>query len=238
MNTTDKTPNRRGWLWAVQWTALMAGVVLIGWYLLDRSVAQRSSARAVDEFRAARSIHVTKDLLEPPRDDVESLRPVDTSLWAEGRIAAYQESLFAEQREPLGILHIPTLDIEVPVYEGTDDWALDRGAGHIEGTAMPGTAGNAGIASHRDGFFRPLKDIENGDLLIYESLDGENVFRVESLKIVDPTNVSVLDPADEAVLTLVTCYPFYFVGDAPQRFIVRAVADREAGQQEIPRSWR
>jgi LPXTG-site transpeptidase (sortase) family protein len=230
MTSTKQTPDRRGWLRAAQWTALAVGVALVGWYLIDRTNAQRTSARAVEEFRAQRVIHVGGDLLEPTGDRLDSKRPVDTSLWAEARITAYQESLFSDQRAPLGILRIPELEIEVPVYSGTDDWVLDRGAGHIEGTATPGAAGNAGIASHRDGFFRPLKDIENGDLLIYESLAGETVYRVEGLKIVDPTDVSVLDPASETVLTLVTCYPFYFVGDAPQRFIVRAVADRESGR--------
>ena len=95
--------------------------------------------------------------------------------------------------------------------------------GHIEDTALPGAVGNAGIAGHRDGFFRGLKDILPGDTIEIDTLVRKEIYRVERTWIVDPSDVSVLDPTPSASLTLVTCYPFYFVGSAPQRFIVRAV---------------
>ena len=91
---------------------------------------------------------------------------------------------------------------------------------------MPGTSGNSGIAGHRDGFFRPLGDIAPGDAIELETLHESQVYRVERTWIVDPEDVSVLDPTTDRSLTLVTCYPFYFVGPAPQRFIVRAVIAR------------
>ena len=93
----------------------------------------------------------------------------------------------------------------------------------IEGTAIPGAEGNAGIAGHRDGFFRGLKDIGPGDVIELDTLKGNESYRVERVWIVDPEDVSVLDPTSTRALTLVTCYPFYYVGSAPQRFIVRAV---------------
>ena len=106
---------------------------------------------------------------------------------------------------------------------GTDDRSLDRGVGHIEDTAQPGTDGNLGIAGHRDGFFRGLKDITLGDVIELDTIQGSDTYRVERTWVVSPEDVSVLDPTSTRALTLVTCYPFYFVGSAPDRFIVRAV---------------
>ena len=117
----------------------------------------------------------------------------------------------------------------MPVLEGTDDWTLNRAAGHIADTAAPGSEGNSGIAAHRDGFFRSLKDVRVGDLLELETLRGIARYRIERTWIVEPEDVSVLDPTPGAAVTLVTCYPFYFVGSAPQRYIVRAVRDVPGG---------
>ena len=125
--------------------------------------------------------------------------------------------------DPLGVLRIPHIRLEVPVLPGTGDAALDRGVGHIEGTAHPGTDGNSGIAGHRDGFFRGLKDVTPGDAIELATVRGTDVYRVDRIWVVDPEDVSVLDPTPTRALTLVTCYPFYFVGSAPKRFIVRAV---------------
>ena len=131
---------------------------------------------------------------------------------------------------PLGVLRIPRLHLEAPLLAGSDDATLDRGLGHIEDTAPPGTDGNAGIAGHRDGFFRVLKDIAEGDAIELQTLGGRETYRVERTWIVEPDDVSVLDPTPSRSLTLVTCYPFYFVGSAPQRFIVRAVSVGSAQQ--------
>ena len=109
------------------------------------------------------------------------------------------------------------------VLEGGDDWTLNRAVGHIADTAAPGADGNSGIAGHRDGFFRGLKDVAPGDAVELETIHGTELYRIERTWIVDPENVSVLDPTSQRSVTLVTCYPFYFVGPAPQRFIVRAV---------------
>jgi len=147
---------------------------------------------------------------------------VDVSLWSEQRVRAYRESLATPSTTPIAVLKIPRVDLVVPVLPGTDELTLNRGVGHIEGTALPGTVGNVGIAGHRDGFFRGLKDLAVGDRLELVTLDHTEAYRVESLTIVPPEQVSVLDPTSVPTVTLVTCYPFYFVGHAPQRFIVRA----------------
>jgi sortase A len=122
----------------------------------------------------------------------------------------------------LAVLRIPKLHLEVPVFDGTDDLTLNIGAGRIIGTARLGQIGNIGIAGHRDGFFRGLKDIGPGDTMELELPDRTEHYAVSTIEITDPDDVSVLRPTPNASLTLVTCYPFYFVGSAPQRYIVHA----------------
>jgi sortase A len=147
----------------------------------------------------------------------------DQSLWSPERVAAWQKTLSEPAPAPLAVLRIPRVRIEVPVLPGTDDRTLDRAVGHIQDTAKPGTDGNSGIAGHRDGFFRGLKDIELGDVVELDTVHGREVYRVEQTWVVTPEEVWVLGPTSKRSLTLVTCYPFYFIGSAPRRFIVRAV---------------
>jgi len=124
---------------------------------------------------------------------------------------------------PPAVLRIPSLGLEVPVYAGTSTVVLNRGAGLIEGTALPSSDdGNIGIAAHRDGFFRPLQGIRAGAELYIDSVQSTRRYRVTSISVVAPQNVAVLDDTVRPSVTLVTCYPFHFVGAAPQRFIVRA----------------
>ena len=148
---------------------------------------------------------------------------VDVTLWSEARIKAWHSTRDLASPTPLAILRIPRIRLEVPVLKGTDELTLNRAVGHIEDTAMPGADGNAGIAGHRDGFFRGLMNVVPGDAIELESLHGTEVYRIERTWIVNPDDVSVLDPTPGRSLTLVTCYPFYFIGSAPQRYIVRAV---------------
>jgi sortase A len=147
----------------------------------------------------------------------------DKSLWSPERILAWSAAVAEPGAAPLAVLRIPRLRLEVPVLPGTDDRTLDRAVGHIDDTAPPGADGNSGIAGHRDGFFRGLKDIAVGDAIELETATVKEVYRVERTWVVGPEDVSVLDPTPRRVLTLVTCYPFYYIGPAPQRFIVRAV---------------
>ena len=123
--------------------------------------------------------------------------------------------------------------MEAPLLEGTDDVTLNRGVGRIEGTAHPGEDGNLGIAGHRDSFFRVLKDIKVGDRVDLEGLERSDTYVVDQVEIVDPGDVSVLRPRSKPSLTLVTCYPFYFIGSAPRRYIVHALRQDSKPQADI-----
>lgn len=125
-------------------------------------------------------------------------------------------------RRVLGRLEIPTLGVSTIVREGEDARTLQLAIGHIAGTALPGTAGNMGLAAHRDTFFRRLREIDRGDVIRMVAVEGTFTYVVESTQIVDPDDLWVLDPTPEPALTLVTCYPFTYIGEAPERFIVRA----------------
>jgi len=124
--------------------------------------------------------------------------------------------------EPIGRIEIPRLHISVMVFEGTGPKILRVAAGHIEGTALPGTSGNIGIAAHRDTFFRPLRDVRPQDGILLTTSYGTFRYVVDAIEIVDPTDVQVLDRTSDPRLTLVTCYPFTYVGAAPKRFVVHA----------------
>jgi sortase A len=122
----------------------------------------------------------------------------------------------------VGRITIPRLLLSVVVIEGVSKTALRHAAGHIPGTALPGEAGNVGVAGHRDTFFRPLKDLRIKDNIQFATLNGTFQYEVESLRVVEADDVGVLAPLGENVLTLVACYPFYYVGPAPKRWIVQA----------------
>jgi sortase A len=122
----------------------------------------------------------------------------------------------------IGRIEITRLGVSVVVVEGSAKSTLRRAAGHIVGTALPGQPGNIGVSAHRDTFFRPLRNIERDDIITFTTVRGDYRYRVVSTTVVSPNNVAVLNPDGTEILTLVTCYPFYFVGAAPKRFIVRA----------------
>jgi len=122
----------------------------------------------------------------------------------------------------IGRIQVARLGVSVVLMEGTSGKTLRHAVGHIAGTALPGQAGNVGIAGHRDTFFRPLRNIQADDIITLTTLQGEYRYRVVFTKVVNPENVAVLDSDSHESLTLVTCYPFYFIGSAPERFIVRA----------------
>ena len=222
----------------------VSGAVLLSIFIGHLTLGELQRAHAVAAFKSQQSaastvalatisapvsplINTTNSASVDPTGEVASfdvnVDPPDQSLWSSGRIASYAESLDADASEVIGLFSIPRLGLEVPLYDNASDLHMDRGIARIEGTSQPGAAGNMGIAGHRDGYFRVLKDIKFGDELIVTSLNGPQAYRVEQLMIVDPSSVDVLDQTEETAITLVTCYPFYFVGHAPQRFIVRAV---------------
>jgi sortase A len=191
---------RRTLQWA-QYVLIACAVLLLGYcaYALgDSWVYQRRQSRDLDLLRAA-----SFDL---PRAESSAANAV--------RAAA--------MRGLIGRLEIPRLLLSVVVVEGTSRTNLRRVVGHIPGTALPGQPGNVGLAGHRDSFFRPLKDLRVKDEIRFSTPAGDYNYEVESLRVVDPDDVGVLAPSEGNVLTMVTCYPFYFVGPAPKRWIVRA----------------
>ena len=199
------------------------GIVCLGFYAVAR--LQGSLGRSIAVWRFDRDS--SRVAGAGPRKFAFRGDLADYSLWSEKRVAAYKQTLLMQFDRPLAILRLPKLKLQVPVFNGTDELILNRGAGRIEGTAMPGAAGNLGIAAHRDGFFRSLKDVEVGDKLELATLDGIITYAIDDIEIVFPNNVSVLQPRPRPSVTLVTCYPFYFIGDAPQRFIVHASQIRD-----------
>ena len=194
---------------------MVAGVILVTIYvsaLLHRAISSRF---ALWQFEKTQRALVQKD----PSKGEEG---VDFTLWAEKRILAYKNSLVSKTDPPLAVLQIAKLQIRVPVFDGTDDLTLNRGVGRIFGTAQVGEPGNIGIAGHRDGFFRGLKNISVGDEVDLMMTAAKATYVVDQIEIVSPADVQVLQPRSTPSITLVTCFPFYFVGDAPKRFIVHA----------------
>jgi sortase A len=199
---------------------LVAGVILVAVYASAFLHQVISSRLALWQFEKAQV--TAREKGSSAAIPSKSEGGVDVSLWAEKRIQAYRASLLSKTDAPLAVLEIAKLQIRVPVFDGTDDLTLNRGVGRIIGTARPGESGNIGIAGHRDGFFRGLKDISVGDEVDLMVTTEKVRYVVDQIEIVSPTDVRVLQPRSMPSLTLVTCYPFYFVGDAPQRFIVHA----------------
>ncbi len=210
----------------LEYVLLVAGIALLLIYVGAKLDSGRQSRAGL---RAFRSQPLAPPSLPVLRRQLKS--EVKFDLWAPARIRGYEATLKLDVRPPLAILRVPKIDLEVPVLEGTDEIALNRGVGWIAGTARPGEVGNIGIAGHRDGFFRGLKDIQVGDRIELELSDVVENYTVNGIEIVSPKDKRPLTGSDRPSLTLVTCYPFYFIGDAPQRYIVRA-------SLEIPKEWR
>jgi len=188
------------------------GLGIISVIYLLAVISSESSVAEMDEDAVAQQAIVF---------DMSSFSP-DQSLWSDKARVKF-EKVKNDGTVPLAVIKINRLNIEGPIFDGTDKVTLDRGIGLVGGTAMPGEVGNMALSAHRDSFFRPLKDVVVGDRIELRTQNGIQDFEVSKITIVDSQDISVLDPTDTAVLTLITCYPFYYVGYAPDRFIVRAI---------------
>jgi sortase A len=207
-------------LWGhAQRAFLIVGIIMLSAYALARFHSRFLSSLALQTFERSRA---TASQGGAAPENSPALEVVDFSIWSPERIQEYRKSLTTKLDQPMAILRVPNLHIEVPVFEGTDDLTLNRGVGRIIGTAKIGAPGNTGIGGHRDGFFRALKDVSVGDTLELVTPDKTIHYAVEQMEIVQPENVKVLADRNAPSLTLVTCFPFYFIGEAPQRFIVHA----------------
>ena len=206
------------WLRRTERLLLVLGLLMLAIYLAARIHSVVLSRAAVDTFKSQELSSAKHE----PRLELLAAKP-DFSLWAPKRIKEYEESLTAQFSPAVAILRIPKIHVEVPVLEGTDELSLNRGVGLIKGTDRPGGVGNIGIAGHRDGFFRGLKDIAMGDTIEIVTSDKTATYTIDRVVIVSTDDTSVLASRPHS-LTLVTCYPFYFVGSAPKRYIVQATA--------------
>ena len=181
-------------------TLLLIGVVLLGWYALQQLQIAYDQAVASSELEEVRM-----GVPAAPSERAHSVLRLSLTTGA-----------------VVGRVEIPRVGVSAIVREGDDVKTLRRAVGHVPGTALPGEVGNAALAGHRDTFFRGLRNIRNGDEILLATPGGDARYVVRSTRIVDPSEVSVLAPTRKSMLTLVTCYPFNYVGAAPKRFIVRA----------------
>ena len=211
-------PRTKSFLGWSRYLFLVIGALALGYVgftLLDAKLYQVYETRRFERILKA---------MEPSAGSVERLQPPPVSPGLAEADHRRSESLrtAALVGAPLGRIEISTIGLSVMILEGTDAAILRRGVGHIPGTSLPGQEGNVAIAGHRDTFFRPLRKIRQNDEITLTTLNGSYRYRVDSTQVIEPDDTEVLDASNEAILTLVTCYPFSFVGSAPKRFIVRA----------------
>jgi sortase A len=197
MNT--RMQNILSWSERLFWAAALAIAAFLGFAFLQARLYQNAADRYLDQFqRAAPPVAGAA----PPEATIITPAPADGDI--------------------LGRIELPRLHLSAPILEGASPGILRRGVGHIRGTAVPGTPGNSAIAGHRDIYFRALKDVRIHDEIHITTPASRQRYQVEWMKIVAPGDLSVLKPSDDSGLTLVTCYPFYYIGHAPKRFVVRA----------------
>ncbi|HWM92746.1 MAG TPA: class D sortase [Thermoanaerobaculia bacterium] len=236
----EKRDSRSRWIW-LERALFLAGILCLGifaWSWIDTRLFERQQNERLEQ---ALSAPATSPRTPRPVNRSPQRPAAETDSFAsfeEGAEAVQEKSrkepppLAADEGDLVGRIEVPRLGVSAIVLEGVGKRTLRRGAGHIPATARPEEGeGNVGIAAHRDSFFRGLKDIRKKDKIELTTLDGTFQYEVEWTRIVQPEDVSVLEPTDEPVLTLVTCYPFYYVGSAPKRFIVRARKDTDSAAE-------
>src|SRR5271154_4963475 len=201
---------------------LAIGLALLAAWAGLRIYGSMASHAAIERFQASQASAPVLDTAMSAKAGSLSPSAVDFKDWNPKRVAAYKESLATKTDLPLAILRIPKINLEVPVFNDTDDLTLNRGVGRILGTAQIGRPGNLGIAGHRDGFFRGLKDVGRDDIIELIRPGRTDRYVITQLQIVSPEDVAVLAPTSQPTLTLVTCFPFYYIGNAPKRYVVTA----------------
>jgi sortase A len=197
-------PSRRGWRW-LERLLLTIGIVCLGYFAYvsaETALYQAYETRELDAILSSAS--------PPPLATVDRAAP------------SLPVASAVKPGAAIGRLEIPRLHVSAIVRTGTDARTLRLAIGHIGGTALPGEVGNMGLAAHRDTFFRRLGEIREDDVVRLVTPTGAFSYRVAGTKIVEPQETWVLDPTETPALTLITCYPFRYIGSAPQRFIVRA----------------
>jgi len=201
---------------AAEWATWIVGASLLIAHSTSALWAQYAGNAVVAQFEQSR------------RPGLTVAHP-DQSLWAPTRIRDYERARLMPIPAAEAVIRIRSVSLEVPVFEGATDLHMTLGAGRISGAPGFGEPGNVGVSSHRDGHFRKLKDVRVGDRIVVDTLSASYLYEVDDILITDPSDTTVLWPGSRPELTLVTCYPFYYRGSAPQRFVVRAVL--------LPEEW-
>jgi sortase A len=181
------------WIERILWAAGFMVLGYCGMYWLNASLRQAGGNRELGRLLTARHA---------------GIRPGERPTIPDGGL--------------IGKVEIPELRLSAIVFQGAGDPELSEGVGHVDQSALPGQKGNVVLAAHRDSFFRGLRNIHRGDTIRITTEDGSRSYTVQSTEIVKPTDVAVMAPTPDNEVTLITCYPFYFVGHAPKRFIVHA----------------
>jgi sortase A len=194
------------WLRRLEIVLLMSAVASLGWVVHEQVTASRDQANWAEELDA--------QLAAAAAAPGAGARPADSPRTVQKHAPAPRT---------LGRIEVPRLGLSAMTREGTDAATLRRAVGHVASSALPGQPGNAAFAGHRDTFFSKLRDVKKGDEIIFTTAEGRHHYVVDDLRVVDSADVSVLEPTTRPVLTLVTCYPFNYIGPAPERFVVRAV---------------
>ena len=208
-----------GWPVALERALLVVGALLLGWCgwtLAEAHAWQRYASWSLDRHRRGETASVTRYLAS--RVGLGEARTAPVPVPA----AAPEAEPVPSRGDLVGRLDIPRLGLSAIVLEGDDDGTLKLGVGHIPGTALPGPSGNMALAAHRDSFFRPLHEIRRADEIELTTALRTYRYRVSDVAIVRPDDVAVLRDTPRPSLTLVTCYPFWWVGNAPKRFVVHA----------------
>ena len=231
LNIMPKHPQM---LWFSEVATYIVGISLVLYAFTSWASGQLDNKLAAEAFESHRILAVAEmnspaatSAASPPNMILPgegTSTGTDLVDWSAKRIAAWRETFDDNGPEAFAMLSVPSAGINVPVFRGADDRNLNAGAALIKGTDEPGIDyGNTGIAGHRDGFFRGLQNVKIGEPITINANGEVLSYRISDISIVDPANIDTLLPQQNEVVTLVTCYPFYFVGNAPQRYVVQAV---------------
>jgi sortase A len=203
----------------------IAGILALGYValtLLDAKIFQAQEARRFEQARQTQKERAGLQRVKPSTgSDVPETVLLPARLSLPDRASA-QGRETARRGATWGRIEITSIGLSSMILEGVDRETLRRGVGHIPGTGLPGEPGNVALAGHRDTFFRALRNIQKDDEIALETLDGSYRYRVDYTQVVAPESTEALNGSSDPILTLVTCYPFFFVGPAPKRYIVRA----------------
>jgi sortase A len=214
--------SRRIAIWAER-SLWALGLSLLGYWGWSQASIRFEQARLEESFFAeGAQDHPDDAALDDVAQQAVAVSPAD-----------YPE---LEPGAPIALIEVPRVGVRAMVVEGVDHKALKTAVGHIPRTALPGMIGNVVVAAHRDTLFAGLRDVELGDVVTVKTEDRSYTYRVSSIDVVDPYTVEVMDPTTDAVLTMITCFPFDFVGPAPMRYIVRAQLQGDPERSTPPQS--